>query len=155
MAVWRTGFQPRSVTVAGGKQAPAGVTSRMPGRGRRRSKYGAVRSQGPAGDGGTRQYDSRTGARLALLLTGMQQRGEIKAWAEEVSLPIGRDEQGRMVRYRADALVVLDIVPGADGQPVMLVRLLDAKCGSHDTRLSRAKRAALRARGFPVEIVPL
>jgi hypothetical protein len=121
--------------------------------GRRGSKFHAIRTQAPASYGGSRTADSRTGARLAERLSLMQRRGEIQAWAEEVSIPIGVDEQGRVVRYRADALVVLGATQAADGEPAMLVRLYDAKRGDHDTALSRAKRAALRARGFAIQLI--
>jgi hypothetical protein len=118
-----------------------------------RSKFGAVRTEAPASYGGTRTADSKTGAALAQALALQQQLGQIKGWAEEVSIPVGPDEKGRIVRYRADALVVVDHITLPDGAPAMIVRLLDAKRGVHDTDLSRAKRAALRQRGIEVQVV--
>ena len=118
-----------------------------------RNKYGAVRTVAPASWGGTRLADSKAGARLARTLDTRKQVGSILDWAEEVSIPVGVDEDGKVIRYRADALVLLGYVDAPDGgEPALVVRLIDAKKRGMDTPTSKAKRAALRARGWNVEI---
>ena len=119
----------------------------------RRSKFGAIRTMAPASWGGERLADSRTGAALARTLDTRKQVGSILDWFEEVSLPVGVDERGKVIRYRPDAMLLLGYVDAPDGgEPAMVVRLLDAKRGMHDTPTSKAKRAALRQRGWNVEL---
>lgn len=119
----------------------------------RRSKFGAIRTTAPASWGGERLADSRTGAALARTLDTRKQVGSILDWFEEVSLPVGVDERGKVIRYRPDAMLLLGYVDAPDGgEPAMVVRLLDAKRGTHDTPTSKAKRAALRQRGWNVEL---
>jgi hypothetical protein len=98
------------------------------------NKFRAVRTVGPGG----RVFDSRAEARMAQRLEEERQAGGIVSWVPQVSLPCGVDEKGRDVRYRADALVVLEVYP--DGS--FRGRLVDRK--GMDTPASRAKRAALR-----------
>ena len=70
------------------------------------------------------------------------------------SIPLGVDEKGKVIRYRADAMVVLGYVDANDGnpEPALVVRFIDQKRGTMDTPTSAAKRAALRARGLNVEV---
>ena len=99
------------------------------------NKYGARRTAGPGG----RVYDSKAEAAMARRLEEERQTGGIVSWIPQVSLPCGVDEKGRDVRYRADALVVLEV--RADG--TFIGKLMDKK--GMDTPTSRAKRAALRS----------
>jgi hypothetical protein len=128
---------------AAGTAAPAG------GRPAPRNKYGAIRTTAPASWGGERLADSKAGAQLARTLDTMKRAGTILDWWEEVSLPIGVDEHGKVIRYRADALVLL----GYTDCGAMVVRAYDRKRGNMDTSTSAAKRAALRNRGFNVDVV--
>ncbi len=108
------------------------------------SKYRSVRTEGVGG----RTYDSKAEARLAQRLELERQAGAIVAAIPQVSLPCGRDEKGRDVRYRADFMTVLEVRP--DGS--FVGKLLDKK--GVDTPASRAKRAALRQLwGLSVEVV--
>ena len=108
------------------------------------NKYRAQRTVGPGG----RTYDSKAEARMAQRLEEERQAGGIVAWVPQVSLPCGRDENGRNVRYRADALVALEVRP--DGS--FVGRLLDRK--GIDTPTSRTKRAALRSLyGLDVQVI--
>lgn len=119
-----------------------------------RNKFGAVRTVAPASWGGERLADSKAGAELSRTLETRKQVGSIIDWWEEVSLPLGVDERGKVIRYRADAMLLLGYVDAPDGgEPAMVVRFLDRKRGSMDTRTSAAKRAALRNRGLNVEVV--
>lgn len=99
------------------------------------NKYGAKRTAGPGG----RVYDSKAEAAMAQRLEDERLTGGIVSWIPQVSLPCGVDEKGRDVRYRADALVVLEV--RADG--TFIGKLMDKK--GMDTPTSRAKRAALRS----------
>jgi hypothetical protein len=116
-------------------------------------KYGAVRTVAPASWGGTRIADSKAGADLARTLEARKQVGSIIDWFEEVSLPIGLDESGKVIRYRADAMILLGYVDAPDGEPALVVRFVDRKRAGMDTRTSATKRAALRNRGLNVEVV--
>lgn len=119
-----------------------------------RSKFGAVRTVAPASWGGERLADSKAGAQLCRTLETRKQVGSIIDWWEEVSLPLGVDERGKVIRYRADAMILLGYVDAPDGgEPAMVVRFLDRKRGDMDTSTSAAKRAALRNRGLNVEVV--
>lgn len=109
------------------------------------SKYGAVRTEGPS-PGGVRLFDSKKEARLARELEAERSIGGILDWIPQPSFEIGRDEKGRAVRYRADALVILSL--NDDGS--FVGRLVDAK--GKDTQTSRTKRAVLRSRHLNVEI---
>ena len=123
--------RPAQSRQAGGSPAP-------------RNKFGAVRTVAPASWGGTRLADSKAGATLARTLDTRKQVGSILDWAEEVSIPVGVDEDGKVIRYRADALVLLGYVDAPDGgEPALVVRLVDAKRGKMDTPTSKAKRAAI------------
>lgn len=115
------------------------------------NKYGAIRTEGPDPAGGTRLYDSGAGAALARALDLECKAGLIEDFFPEVSIPIGTNELGRPVRYRADAMVLGGVTE--DGW--LKVKFLDAKRGGHDTRTSLAKRAALRQRGLNTEIYSL
>ena len=119
----------------------------------RRNKFGAIRTVAPASWGGERLADSKAGAQLARTLDTLKAVGAIVDWFEEVSLPIGVAEAGKVIRYRADAMVVLGYVEASDStEPALVVRFVDRKRGSMDTRTSAAKRAALRNRGLNVEV---
>ncbi len=103
------------------------------------NKYRAIRTEGLGPNGERRTYDSRKEARAARELNAEQSAGLIVSWVPQVSLPMGKDEKGRDVRYRADALAILQVNP--DG--TFVGRFVDVK--GRDTSTSRAKRAALRA----------
>lgn len=134
-------------------RTPEAAGESGPQRPTKRNKFGAVRTVAPASWGGTRLADSKAGAQLARTLDTRKQVGSILDWAEEVSIPVGVDEDGKVIRYRADALVLLGYVDAPDGgEPALVVRLVDAKKRGMDTPTSKAKRAALRARGWNVEI---
>jgi hypothetical protein len=105
----------------------------------RRNKFNAIRTEGAGPNGERRTYDSRKEARAARELNAEMSAGLIASWVPQVSLPMGKDEAGRDVRYRADALAVLQVNP--DG--TFVGRFVDVK--GRDTSTSRAKRAALRA----------
>jgi hypothetical protein len=118
------------------------------------NKFGAVRTVAPASWGGERWADSKTGASLSRTMMAQRQAGAILDFFEEVSIPIGVTEKGRIVRYRADAMVILGYVDDPNGgEPAMVIKLYDAKRGDMDTPTSKAKRAALRNRGLNVEVV--
>lgn len=110
-------------------------------------KYRAVRTVGPS-PMGQRSYDSKAECAMARRLEEERHSGGCVSWAPQVSIPCGVDEAGLDVRYRADALVILEVRP--DG--TFVGKLLDRK--GMDTPASRAKRAALRAiYGLSVEIL--
>lgn len=117
------------------------------------NKFGAIRTVAPASWGGERLADSKAGAQLARTLDTLKTVGSIVDWFEEVSLPIGVDEHGKVIRYRADAMVILGYVQAEDSpEPALVVRFIDRKRGGMDTRTSATKRAALRNRGLNVEV---
>ena len=119
----------------------------------RRNKFGAIRTVAPASWGGTRIADSKAGAELARTLETLKTVGAIVDWAEEVSIPIGVGEDGKVIRYRPDAMILLGYVDAPDSpEPALVVRLVDRKRGDMDTPTSKAKRAALRNRGWNVEV---
>lgn len=119
-----------------------------------RNKFGAIRTIAPASWGGERLCDSKAGAQLARTLDTLKSVGSIVDWFEEVSLPIGVNERGKVIRYRADAMIVLGYVTAHDStEPALVVRFVDRKRGNMDTRTSAAKRAALRNRGLNVEVI--
>lgn len=103
------------------------------------NKYRAVRTEGIGPNGERRVYDSKAEARFARELNSERSAGLIVSWVPQVSFPLGPDEKGRDVRYRADALVILEVRP--DG--TFLGRFADKK--GRDTPNSRTKRAACRA----------
>lgn len=118
-----------------------------------RNKYGAIRTTAPASWGGERLADSKAGAALCRTLDTLKAVGSIVDWAEEISIPIGVDEAGKVIRYRPDAMILLGYVDDPHGGvPAMVVRFVDAKKKGMDTPTSKAKRAALRARGWNVEV---
>lgn len=134
-------------------RTPEAAGESGPQRPTKRNKFGAVRTVAPASWGGTRLADSKAGARLARTLETLKIAGAILDYWEEVSLPIGVDERGKVIRYRADAMILLGYVDAQDGgEPAMVVRFVDAKAKGMDTRTSSAKRAALRNRGLNVEV---
>lgn len=105
----------------------------------RLNKYGARKTVGEGPAGAPRTYDSAAEARFAAGLNLRRAAGEIAGWVPQVSLEVGTGESGRSIRYRADALEILEL--RADG--TFVARLLDRK--GRDTPNSRTKRAALRA----------
>ena len=108
------------------------------------NKYRARRTVGPGG----RVFDSKAEAQMARRLEEERAAGGIVSWIPQPSIPCGVDENGRDIRYRADALVVLAVNP--DGS--FVGRLLDRK--GVDTPASRAKRGALRSLyGLSVEVL--
>lgn len=113
-----------------------------------RPKYNARKTVGVGPTGAPRTYDSKAEAVWAAGLNARKAAGEIASWVPQVSLESGVDEQGRAVRYVADALVILELRP--DG--TFVGRFADKK--GMDTPTSRAKRAALRSLyGLDVEVV--
>src|SRR5262245_32853950 len=87
-----------------------------------RSKYRAVRTEGPDGAGGTREYRSKLEAKLAKRLEGERQIGALACFIPEVSIPIG-SLGGKPVRHVIDQLMILEIHPGG----VFLGKLVEAK----------------------------
>lgn len=141
LAAGGNGGRPARSRQAGGSPAPS-------------NKFGAVRTVAPASWGGERLADSKAGAQLARTLDTLKTVGSIVDWFEEVSLPIGVNERGKVIRYRADAMIVLGYVTAHDStEPALVVRFVDRKRGNMDTRTSAAKRAALRNRGLNVEVI--
>ena len=117
------------------------------------NKFGAIRTVAPASWGGTRMADSKATAKLMLQLEARRIAGNIIDFYEEVSIPLGVDEAGKIIRYRADALVLLGYVDDPNGgDPALVIKLVDAKARGMDTRTSATKRAALRKRGLNVEV---
>lgn len=128
-----------------GQRAPATCPPNEPPRA---NKYRAERTVGTGPTGAPRCYDSKAEASFAEQLNQRVAAGELVSWVPQVSLPTGVDERQNDVRYRADALLVLELFP--DGS--FRGRLADRK--GVDTPTSRAKRAALRATtGLDVEVV--
>ena len=110
----------------------------------RKTKHGNERTRGVDG----RTYDSRLEARRMNALALQKAAGDIVAAIPQVSLPCGEAENGRAVRYRADALVIRELLD--DGW--FIGRFEDPK--GHDTERSRAKRAAIRMfYGIDVQLV--
>lgn len=103
-----------------------------------KSKYGAIRTEGIGPNGERRVFDSRKEARAAREMNAEMSAGLIVSWVPQVSIPCGIAENGRRIRYRADALAILQVNP--DG--TFVGRLVDVK--GRDTPASRAKRGALR-----------
>jgi hypothetical protein len=125
--------------------APALVEDR--GKAALPNKYRAVRTEGPS-PLGPRTYDSKAEAGMARTLEDERHSGGCVSWVPQVSVPCGVDAKGRDARYRADALVILEVRP--DGS--FVGRLLDRK--GVDTPASKAKRAAVKALyGLEVEIL--
>lgn len=113
-----------------------------------RNKYRAVRTEGDGPNGTRRTYDSAREARHAARLNARKAAGEIVSWIPQISVPIGVSTEGRDVRYRADALEIIEVFD--DG--TFRGRFSDPK--GIDTPASRAKRAALKAQhGVEVELV--
>jgi hypothetical protein len=111
------------------------------------NKYGAQRTSGRGPTGVMRLYDSKKEARGAIEMNAEKSAGLILDWVPQPGFEIGRDENGKAVRYRADALAILEVYE--DG--TFRGRLVDYK--GKDTEASRAKRAALRARHLNVVIL--
>lgn len=141
-----------------GSRLPASSERPMPakaeGAGAARNKFGAIRTVAPASWGGERLADSKATARLMRQLEVRRIAGSILDFYEEVSIPIGVDEAGKVIRYRADALLLLGYVDDPNGgEPALVVKLVDAKAKGMDTRTSATKRASLRKRGLNVEVM--
>jgi hypothetical protein len=111
------------------------------------TKYRNKRTPAPDPTGALRLYDSKKEARIAMEMNAEKTAGLILDWIPQPGFEMGRDEQGRAVRYRADALAILEVYP--DG--TFRGRLVDVK--GRDTQASRAKRAALRARHLNVIVL--
>lgn len=113
-----------------------------------KNKYRARKTVGRGPNGTPRVFDSRAEAQFAAQLNQAKADRLIVSWVPQPSLETGTDEQGRPVRYRADALVISELF--ADG--TFRGRFVDRK--GLDTAASRAKRAALRnLYGIDVEVV--
>lgn len=127
-----------SKRVTGSTKAPGGVESTAS-----TNKYHARRTTGA--DGIT--YDSAAESRHAQELNLRRAGGDIVGWSQQPSLVVGRAENGRAIRYRADALIVHELLPNGR----FVGELVDVK--GKDTQASRAKRGALRALvGLDVQI---
>lgn len=114
----------------------------------RKSKYGAIRTEGIGPNGERRVFDSRKEARAAREMNAEMSAGLIVSWVPQPSIPYGRREDGREARYRADALAVLQVNP--DG--TFVGRFVDVK--GKDTEASRAKRDAIRQMyGLDVKVI--
>ena len=151
VCTWSGETVPVTVVAAVGAASKIGVLIKG---GAALESLGAVRTVAPASWGGERLADSKAGAQLARTLDTLKTVGSIIDWFEEVSLPIGVDERGKVIRYRADAMIVLGYVTAHDStEPALVVRFVDRKRGNMDTRTSAAKRAALRNRGLNVEVI--
>jgi hypothetical protein len=111
------------------------------------SKYRNKRTEAPGPVGETRSYASKKEARVAMEMNAEKSAGLILDWIPQPSFSVGKDEAGKDVRYRADALAILEEFP--DG--TFRGRLVDVK--GLDTQASRAKRAALRARHLNVVLL--
>lgn len=107
----------------------------------KRSRFGNVKTLGPAPWGGQRQYDSKREAQKALELRDREQCGQNAGWFCQVSIPIGVDDAGREIRARVDFIEIF-----LDRGPI----IWDPK--GYENNVSRVKRAALRARGFDVRL---
>lgn len=103
-----------------------------------RNKFGAIRTEGLGPNGERRIFDSRKEERTARELNAEMSAGLIVSWVPQVSMPCGVAENGRDIRYRADALAILQV--NADG--AFVGRFVDVK--GRDTPASRAKRGAIR-----------
>lgn len=116
-------------------------------RGGKASKYNAVRTQGPS-PLGPRTYDSKAEMLMGLTLENERKSGGCVSWIPQPSMPCGVDENGRDVRYRADALVILSV----NDDNTFVGKFIDRK--GIETPTSRAKRAAVKAiYGLSVEIL--
>lgn len=104
----------------------------------RPNKFGAKRTAGVGG----RVYDSAAESRAARDLELERQAGGCVAVIPQPSFPMGKDEGGRDVRYRADFLVILDLAPEGYGPGAFVAKLIDIK--GVMTPASKAKMAALR-----------
>lgn len=113
----------------------------------RPSKYGNRATVGPNGQGGERPYSSKREQKHAVSLTTDKSNGTIADFYPQISLEIGRDEEGAAVRAVIDFLVIEEWLP--DGR--FVARLDDPK--GADTLLSKTKRAALDARGMTVRLI--
>lgn len=111
------------------------------------SKYGAVRTVGPDGSGGTREYDSKLSAKLARRLEDERLAGRIKGFIPEWSVPIGTADDGKPIRHRVDQLVIIDVLESGD----FVCRAIEAK--GRDLASGRAKRGVIRKfLGIPVHV---
>lgn len=115
--------------------------------GRSASKYRNKKTTGRGPVGELRLYDSKKEAMGAIEMNSEKSAGLILDWVPQPGFEIGRAEDGTAVRYRADALAILEVYP--DG--TFRGRLVDYK--GKDTEASRAKRAALRARHLNVIVL--
>lgn len=131
-----------SKRVTGSTKAPGGVESTAS-----TNKYRNTPAFGPDPCGGTRHYASKREARRAEALSAAKRGGHIADYFPQVSIPYGVDETGKSLRYVADFLVVQEY--RADGSFVGWLE--DPKGYATDT--SKAKMAALRARGLSVRTI--
>lgn len=107
---------------------------------KRASKFGNVRTLGPAPWGGEMAFDSAAEAATARDLDLQKRTGAIRGWLPQVSLPIGT-KPGGLRRHRVDFLVV-----EKDGR----MRLLERK--GHDHADGKQRRNDLAAMGVPVDV---
>jgi hypothetical protein len=105
------------------------------------SKFGNVRTLGPAPWGGEMTFDSAAEAETARDLDLQKRAGAIMGWLPQVLVPIGAGPRGYR-RHKVDFLVVEN-----DGR----MRLLERK--GHDHADGRQRRNDLAAMGVPVEVV--
>jgi hypothetical protein len=105
------------------------------------SKFGNVRTLGPAPWGGEMAFDSAAEAATARDLDLQKRAGAIRGWLPQVSLPIGKGPRGYH-RHKVDFLVVEN-----DGR----MRLLERKGFDHAD--GKQRRNDLAAMGVPVEVV--
>jgi hypothetical protein len=113
----------------------------------KKSKYNAVRTVGPDGSGGTREYDSKLSAKLARRLEDERLAGRIKGFIPEWSVPIGTADDGKPIRHRVDQLVIIDVLDTGD----FVCRAIEAK--GRDLPAGRAKRGVIRKfYGIPVYV---
>lgn len=105
------------------------------------SKFGNVRTLGPAPWGGQVEYPSAGHARTAERHAQEKALGLIKAWSIEVSFVIGHGPRGYR-RHKVDFLAET-----ADGR----LRITEHK--GYDHADGKQRRADLEAQGFTVEVV--
>jgi hypothetical protein len=129
---------PGAEAVAQGLAVPAPPPPPSAGR---PNKYGARRTLGPAPWGGQVAYASAAEAGVARNHELEKSAGLIRAWAIQVSIPIGLGPRG-FRRHVVDFLALLD-----DG------RLRIRECKGYDHGAGRQKRLDLEALNFVVEMV--
>lgn len=90
------------------------------------------------------RHPTKAQARYFDRLLAQRQAGEILGYWPEVSIPFGIGEDGKVRRYRADALVLHEVFD--DGR--MVVSLVDVKGRNSPVDSNKDKRDALRAQGL-------